>query len=402
MRLFRQQAARQQAESALFPQSWLPHVLWMLLFLTGCAAADSPRALLDLQVNPAVLRADGTGSVTIQYHVAREAAVSLALQSTDGTRYVLRDRVPRGPGAYSFSFSGAVGGSVLPNGAYTVIATAEASGSGERTEQRHALTIANADTAPPVIAELHVAPAALSPNQDGVDDRLAISFTVSEPVAVDVHLLAGDETRWLVRESAAGPGTVRLSWPPALRHAPQLNQAVERLPAGPAAVEVAIWDRAGNRTAQRHAIDIGETGIPQVRVSDLAITPTTVQAGGILTVSARIANAGAVTLRAAPPGPATYAWGQDAPSLGYVADTGTVRWGVDFSLNRSEIGYPFRWSLGRDLAPGESILVTGEITISEDFPKEPVQLWLGVIHENNRILADKRGITRIHLVDAGG
>ena len=385
----------------LLPRSWLSHALWLLLFLPGCALADTPRALLALQVSPALLHADGTGSVTIQYHVAREAAVSLALQSTDGTRYVLRDRVPRGPGAYSFSFRGAVGGSVLPNGAYTVIATAEASASGDRVEQRHALTITNADTIPPVIAELHVSPAVLSPNQDGMADRLELSFTVSEPVTVNARLFAGAETRWLVRESAAGPGTVRLTWPPALRHAPQLNQAVERLPAGPAAIEVAIWDRAGNRTVQRRTVGIGETGIPQVRVSALAITPTTVPTGGMLTVSARIANAGTVTLRAAPPGPATYAWGQDAPSLGYAAATGTVRWGVDFSLNRSGIGYPFRWSLGRDLAPGESVTVTGTISVNEHFPQEPVQLWIGVIHENNRILADKRGITKVQLGSAG-
>ena len=347
-----------------------------------------------------MLQADGTGSVTIQYHVAREATVSLALQSADGTVVVLRDRVARGPGAYSFAFQGAVAGRVLPNGEYIVVATAEESESGEFIEQRQPLTIANADTLPPVLENLQVMPAVLSPNQDGVKDRLSISFAVSEPVTVEVRLFAGDETQWLVRNAAAAPGTVHTSWPPSLRHAPQLNQAVERLPAGQAEVEVAIWDPAGNRTVQRRHIDIGESGVPQAQVSELEITPVTVQPGGTIAVSATITNVGTVTLRASPPGPSTYAWGQDAPSLGYTAATGTVRWGVDFSLNRSGIGYPFRWSLGRDLAPGESVAVTGTIAVNEHFPQEPVQLWVGVIHENNRVLADKRGITRIQLVDA--
>ena len=392
-----------QAVPRRLARPWLRHVLCLLflLLLFGCAAPESSRPLLELQVSPALLHADGAGSVTIRYHVAREATVSLALQSAGGTLVVLRDSVPRGPGTYSFAFQGAVADRVLPNGAYTVVATAEASASGEIIEQRQPLTITDADVEPPVFKDLQVTPAVLSPNQDGVDDRLAISFTVSEPVTVAARLIAGDETRWLVRESAAGPGTVRLTWPPALRHAPRLNQAVEPFPEGEAEIEVAIWDRAGNRTAQRHAIGIGETGIPQVRVSDLAITPTTVQAEGTIAVAATITNAGTVTLRAAPPGPATYAWGQAAPSLGYTAATGTIRWGVDFSLNRSGIGYPFRWSLGRDLAPGESVLVTGEITVNEDFPEESVQLWIGVIHENNRILAGKRGITKVQLGSAG-
>ena len=34
------------------------------------------------------------------------------------------------------------------------------------------------------------------------------------------------------------------------------------------------------------------------------------------------------------------------------------------------------------------------------FHKEPVQLWIGVIHENNRLLVDRRGITRVQLLDS--
>lgn len=380
---------------------WLPQVSWFLLILSGCALADSPRALLDLQVHPSLLHADGTGSVTIQYAVARDASVSLLLQSADGMSYVLRDSVPRGEGTYSFTFQGAVDGRVLPNGAYTLVAIAEESGTGERSEHQQSLTIADADTTSPVLENLYVTPALLSPNQDGVDDRLTIEFSVSEPVTADMQLLAGDETRLLLQNQEAGPGTVSFSWPPALRHAPQLNLAVERLPAGQAHIEVAIWDRAGNRTVGRRPIEIGESGVPQVRVSNLAIAPTAVPVDGTITVSARITNAGTVTLRAAPQGPSTYEWGESAPALGYAAVSGTVRWGVDFSLNRSGIGYPFRWSLGRDLPPGESALVTGRIRIDADFPDEPFQLWIGVIHENNRMLADKRGNTRVHLIDNG-
>ena len=373
----------------------------LFLLLPACAAADSSRALLELSVTPASLRADGSESVTIHYQVARESTVSLALHAADGARHVLRDNVARGPGAYSFAFHGAVAGRVLPDGAYEVVVTAAESASGAHAEQRRPLTITNADTAPPTLDALRVTPAVVTPNQDGVDDRLEVSFRVTELVAVDVRLLAGAETRWLLRAAAADPGTIRVSWPPPLRHAPQLNRAVEGLPAGPAQVEVAVQDQAGNRTVRRRGIILGETGTLRAEVTDAAITPANVAADGTLTVSAKIANTGSVTLRAAPPGPAAYTWRENAPALGYTADTGTVRWGVDFSLNRSGVAYPFRWSLGRDLAPGESAAVTGRIRLDETFPQEPVQLWVGVIHENNRTLADERGVTRVQLVSAG-
>ena len=377
----------------------LQFVVCLLLFLPACAATDSSRALLELSVNPALLQADGTGSVTIQYHVARQATVSIVLRSAAGTSFSLRERVARGPGDYAFAFRGAVAGRVLPNGEYEVVATAQAAEAGESAEQRRPLTIANADTAAPAVENLRVAPAVLTPNQDGVDDRLAVTFTVTEPVTVDARLLVGAESRWLVQAFAAGPGAVDISWPSPLRHAPQLNQAVERLPAGPAVIEVAVQDRAGNRTVQRQSIALGETGTPQVQVSDVQVSPTTVQAGATITVAATITNTGTVTLRAAQPGPDAYAWGQDAPTLGYAAAAGSVRWGVDFSFNRSGIGYPFRWSLGSDLAPGQSVAVSGTITVNEHFPQEPVQVWLGVIHESNRMLADKRGITRVQLAN---
>ncbi len=373
----------------------LAGVLWLSLFLLACASTDTSRALVELDVQPATLQANGAGAVSIRYHLARQSIVSVALRSTDGETYLLRDRVARGPGTFSFSFRGAIAGRVLPNGRYEVVATAQGSEAEEAIERRQPLTIVNADTEPPVIADLHVSPAVVSPNQDGVDDRLTIGFTVAEPVSVHVRLLVGDEPRWLIEDGAAEPGLVQVSWPPPLRHAPQLNQAIENLPAGPAELEVAVTDPAGNRSVERQSIVLGESGIPQAQLSDVEITPAVVMTGGTISVSATITNTGAVTLRAAPPGPTIYAWGEDAPTRGYIAGTGTVRWGVEFSLNRSGIAYPFRWGLGRDLAPGESVAITGKIQVSDDFPLEPVQLWVGIIHENNRVLADKRGITRL-------
>ena len=248
--------------------------------------------------------------------------------------------------------------------------------------------------------DLRVTPAAFTPNQDGVDDRLAVTFTATEPVTVDARLLAGNEVRWLAREYAAGPGAVRLTWPPPLRHAPLLNRAVDRLPAGPAQVEVAVQDKAGNRTVARREIALGESGTPRARLTGVTIAPAAPRAGGTLTITATLTNTGAVTLRAAPEGPAGYAWRENAHTLGYAAAPGTVRWGVDYSLNRSGVAYPFRWSLGRDLAPGESAAVSGTIRVDDAFPSEPVNLWAGVIHEHNRILADKRGVTRVQRASA--
>ena len=148
-------------------------------------------------------------------------------------------------------------------------------------------------------------------------------------------------------------------------------------------------------------VAIGEVGTPQVQVTDISFRPAIVPAGGTLTISATIVNSGGVTLRSAAPGPATFAWGENVHALGYAAEPGTVRWGIEYSLNQSGIEYPFRWSLGRDLAPGESIAVTGTIALNELFPREPAQFWFGVIHEHNRMLADESGITRIQSETGG-
>ena len=379
-------------------------VLWLFLALSACAPLDTPRAPLELDVHPATLRADGSGAVTIRYYVARESLVSLALRAADGAAdgetFILRDRAPRSPGTYAFRFQGAVAGRVLPNGQYEVVATSSDPTGGEPIERRRPLTIIDADTAPPALDDLRVTPAALTPNQDGVDDRLTVTFTAAEPVTVDARLLAGNEVRWLARESAAGPGAARLSWPPPLPHAPLLNRAVDRLPAGPAQVEIAVQDRAGNRTVVRREITLGESGTPRARLTDVKIAPAAPRAGGALTITATLTNTGAVTLRAAPVGPDDYAWRENAHTLGYAAAPGAVRWGVDYSLNRSGVAYPFRWSLGRDLAPGESAPVSGTIRLNDAFPGEPVHLWAGVIHEHNRILADKRGVTRVQRANA--
>jgi hypothetical protein len=348
-----------------------------------------------LRVTPAVLQADGTGAVSIQYQVANAATVSLALHASDGSVLLLRDRVPRGPGTYSFDFQGAVDGRVLPDGEYMVVATAQNSATGEQTEQRQPLTLANADTEPPAIEGLQFSPAVLSPNQDGVDDRLEVNFSAGEPLTIEARLIANNDVRLLVEDLVVGPGVAHFSWPSPLRHAPQINQAVAELPTGSATLEVSASDRAGNRTVARTTIEVGESGIPRARITNVLISPTSAHPGEKITVTATIANTGAVTLRATPPGPATYSWGEDAHALGFAAATGTVRWGVDFSLNRSGVAYPFRWSLGRDLAPGESVHVSGSIRLNDHFPQEPVQLWVGVIHEDNRMLADKRGVTRI-------
>lgn len=386
---------RPRQVAALRLRSWLPHLIWLFLFLSACAAGDASRALLELNVSSASLRADGTSSVAIRYHVARQATVSITLHAADGTTYALRDNVSRGPGPYSFIFTGAVDGRVIPVGSYELVATGQEPTASDRVEERLSLTITGADTVPPAFIELNVNPLLFTPNQDGVDDFLAIGVRVTEPVTIEARLILDGRARWLARGIAAEPGLAHISWPPPLRHAPLLYQAVQDLPPGQAKVEVVIQDRAGNRTVERRDITIGEAGTPQVRVTNIQFLPASAQAGRTITVTATIENRGKVTLRAAPPGPATFNWGENAHALGYAADPGTVRWGVDFSLNQSGIEYPFRWSLGRDLAPGESLQVFGRITLNELFPNEPVQFWLGVIHEHNRMLADERGITRI-------
>jgi len=254
------------------------------------------------------------------------------------------------------------------------------------------LVITHADTVPPRFEHIEVSPLVVSPNQDGRDDILTVSLRVDEAVAGEVWLHFGSQ-RWRLWEGWVQQGKTEVNWPPPDRAAPAVNQAIALPLPGPATVEVRVQDRAGNVTVHHQQIAIGEAGAPRATVRGVQIRPARVQAGDTLEVVVEVENTGPVTLRAAPPGPSTYAWGSDFRTAGYQAEAGTVRVGLDFSGNRSGVSYPFRWSLGHDLAPGERAIVRGSLRVTDDFPCEPVQVWVGLLHEGRGTLADRRGHT---------
>jgi len=107
-----------------------------------------------------------------------------------------------------------------------------------------------------------------------------------------------------------------------------------------------------------------------------------------------------VPVRTKGPEPGTlYDMGENYNSLDQPEEPGLFRVGMDFEGNSGGRRYPFRWQLGRDdeltiidgekyLMPGQTVLVTGSVRISEKTVKVSPYFWGGLIHESVWIVMD--------------
>ena len=57
--------------------------------------------------------------------------------------------------------------------------------------------------------------------------------------------------------------------------------------------------------------------------------------------------------------------------------------------------YPFRWGLGKDLAPGEQMTVTGYVRILEDYTQ--LRFYGGLLCEQVKYQGDRLGQTMIEV-----
>ena len=81
-------------------------------------------------------------------------------------------RQPRAAGSYDSLFGGAVDDRVLPDGKYSVVVEAKDT-AGQIAKVEKVLTINQADSTPPEFLNFTVYPDRFTPNQDGIDDRVA-------------------------------------------------------------------------------------------------------------------------------------------------------------------------------------------------------------------------------------
>jgi len=324
---------------------------WSLLALAalalGCAR---PPALADLRVTPDAItpNADGDADVAqIAYAVGAPALVSIDLVGEDGRAHALRARQPRSAGQYVAEFGGVIDGRMLPDGRYTVRIVAEprpagaaagddglraadvitgTSPAGPSTVQTAPSTaqtapstaqtapstvlsatlgISDADTEPPVLAGFTVQPGAFTPNQDGLGDRVSISYRLDTPA--DVRLTLVDADKQYVSDILED---VEFAEPPGQPGPKQydfdagVDADAPPPPDGRYYVVAEARDSVGNISRQELPLTIRDGGRPRAAiVGDVAWSTTVLPLGATLAFTATVENIGGTPIRTRGPAP---------------------------------------------------------------------------------------------------
>jgi hypothetical protein len=183
------------------------------------------------------------------------------------------------------------------------------------------------------------------------------------------------------------------------------------LPAGQYQFTVEATDAAGNVSVAQTPVQISKGGAPEARLINVNFFPRQVTSGGILHVQITVRNTGSTVLRTQGPEPgftySSYDTYANVLDRQFVDRAGVWRVGVDWagSPGGSLSKYPYRWGLGRDLAPGEEATIEGLIRLEHGplqdrgagSPNNRVYFYAGLIQENMSFFDDKVGGTWIEL-----
>jgi hypothetical protein len=165
---------------------------------TGALAVEASAA-------PAALTPNGDGqadSTVVSYGLTAAANVTVAIVDPGGVTVATPlDRVWTRAGQHTLT----IDGSALPDGLYSIVVTARTP-VGAEVQKVVPLAVSRA------LGLVTVEPALFSPNEDGRNDRLAVSFTLTTPAAVGIRVVR--EGRWVASPLTATytPGTHRFEW----------------------------------------------------------------------------------------------------------------------------------------------------------------------------------------------
>jgi hypothetical protein len=411
---------------------WFIIVLFAAAFLlVGC----SFRPLLsEVQVGPATIspNADGTDDVThIRYRIGRPADVSIYFVDVHGKRHYFRDQQRRSPGRYDVYWGGVIndpqvrevpGGQmlvesqVLPDGSYAwVVEAKDDQGRIDRAEGQ--IVLRGADMTLPELHNFTVAPQEFTPNQDGIHDRVSITYyLMKDAERVQVYLVP----------TQARPGQPKLKYPIAEKasvstaepgkagyHGYDYDGGVDLNAEPPPDGEYVIFgeaeDKVGNRVVVSSTLTIKEGGKPRADVSGGEIDwqgemnrTVSVPLGQSLCFTTTVTNIGPVPIRTAGPWPGqNYKFSQNYNTLAaeneetsWYQQAGIWRFGINFDT--TGVDFPFRWAIGRPedlemriidgrpqyyLMPEKRGLVSGCIQFDEVPPVGTNFWWGGLIHE---------------------
>jgi hypothetical protein len=385
--------------------------------LASCGAGGP--LLSKVTVSPEAISPNGDGNAdtaSLSYHVGQaKSTVTIKLVDANGVSHTFRNSEPRSAGDYAAVFSGVVENpialtpyytvtqaSVLPDGQYVVDVEVADKDSATESLQRQ-LTIRGGDAAAPGFGDFSVFTPSFdakfqstrgdkiifTPNQDGIGDRVAVSYWLTKNATVEVYLVRLDDpahTKYPIAPVATlKPG----------RHEHDYEGGVDLgntpPPDGEYLVVGEATDAVGNHAVVTRSLTIADGGVPLAQIISSSITPTSVTLGGTLKVEVTVENVGPVAIRSQGPYSGTvYTTDQNYNTLGYYENPGVFRVGADFEGNAAGRIYPFRWGFtGDTLLPGQRQTVVGYIQITEKTPAPTLYFWTGLIHEQVRVVNDK-------------
>jgi len=383
----------------------LRHVLTLgllVLSIMGCVGREP--LLSNVSVAPTIIspNADGLDDVAaIRYEISKPCVFSIYFNGPDGQRHVFREEKRRSPGQYEALFGGHVGGRVLPDGTYDIVLEAVSLDAGASERWEGQITVVGGDTTLPELREFTVFPQQFTPNQDGINDRVRVSYVLTKQAEVRVWIEnAEGEFVTSVLEGEKNP--VEPGRPG--RHQYDYDAGVDAdappPPDGTYTVIAEARDQAGNVVRATAPLNILEGGVPRATIQWAEITPSIVPLGEVVNVAATVKNVGTVPIRTTGPAPGTeYTTQESFNSKGFPREPGAFRLGAEFDANVSGLGYPYRWRLGTDeeletchvegrsylcLMPGATASVFGTIRVVDKPLRRDPHFYVGLFHEDVR------------------
>ena len=370
------------------------------LALVGCGEGPT---IAQFDVSGDVARPGGRGlaqPITIGYRLARAASVSALLRGQGG-EWPLRTAAPREPGEdYQLVFDGSVptgdaDRTVVGNGKYQLSLVA-LEPDGRRDERSAALEVAGGDAQPLQLDGPTLSLNTITPDGDGVDDEVRISFKLSKPAEVEVTAEndQGDRAAVLAPSRRdAGDGSVLWDGSAGGR-----VFGGKRLPDGQYTVTVVARDDAGNVRQRQAPLRIANGGIERLEIAEVTIGPAQIHLGDQLKIHVKVVNSGETVLRTMGPGPATLYHTNESFSTikdpktnqPYQLTSGAWRVGLGWQDAPQEL--PLRWGLlaspDGTIQPGGTTTVDAVVQVEHGFEFDPpngqprqVRFWVGAIRE---------------------
>ncbi|MEP7289057.1 MAG: hypothetical protein ABI947_25155 [Chloroflexota bacterium] len=398
--------------------------------------------------------ADGSDDVTaIHYALSRSATVTITFTNkANGQRFVFRNAEVRPADSYQVLFSGVVDGYTLPgdaiadqqietrlipNGVYdwTIEAVATGNTNGNNGETAHAngvLTVENADSDLPSITDFSISPQTFTPNQDGVDDRVAINVSLAKDADLTVYLEGQDQQRYYIAERIEGrqPGERGAH---IFDYDGGVDNSITPPPNGKYTVVAIAQDKAGQRVRRTGTLTLVDGGLPNAEIEaqstggtlfythapykesymssnaapgekialPVGVTSSrasiTFAQNDMLIFRLTVSNYGSTPLRTVGPWPGTvYQYDQQAAAMGEEPITGA--WRVGLMCEQSDTPLPWRWAIGSPdqlqrvdregqtlwyLPPGGKAVVWGAVRMTRLFKtRNPQECWAALIHED--------------------